>query len=194
MSTSTEELFLIVDNGDIAALEESLASGADAAAMLDNGETLLHRAALKANAELVDCLLRHGAPVDAQSTNQLLPTALFYPVVTSNVALATRLLDAGASVSTQNERLQTPLHIAVTMWWQNETLENKVAMVKLLLDHGADPNATDQNGVNPYEEALIAQLPELAEMLRMHGGIADPGGPAGQAMRGVPRHPVNPLL
>ena len=58
----------------------------------------------------------------------------------------------------------TPLHDAAR--------ENSLDMAKLLIDHGADVNATDSSGCTPLDRALskISIDQELEAVLRRHGG------------------------
>jgi hypothetical protein len=61
--------------------------------------------------------------------------------------------------------MRTILHLVIRMG-----VRDRPAMVKLLLDHGADVQATDQNGFTPLHAAANRGDPALVRMLIHHGG------------------------
>lgn len=81
-------------------------------------------------------------------------------------AVAT-LLAVGASVDevSRNPQQNQPLHAALA-------LGKNVDTVRLLLEHGAQANATQAGGFTPIFSAAIANRRDLAEILLAHG--ADP--------------------
>ncbi len=82
-------------------------------------------------------------------------------------ACVAALLRAGASasaVSTNAQRSQ-PLHAALALGRNPET-------IRLLLEHGADPNATQTGGFTPLFSAAAANHQDLAELLVAHGARA----------------------
>ncbi len=77
------------------------------------------------------------------------------------------LLQHGAQVDaiSRNAQRNQPLHAAVALSRNAET-------VKLLLAHGADPNAIQVGGFTPLFSAATANRPDLAEMLIENGARA----------------------
>jgi ankyrin repeat protein len=67
------------------------------------------------------------------------------------------LVGGGASLSARNTEGQTPLHLAVH--------NGDVSMVRLLLDRGADPEATAANGNRPLYDAAESGYLEIVELL-----------------------------
>ena len=65
----------------------------------------------------------------------------------------------------ENVRRQTPLHWA--------TLKNRLAVVVLLVEHGADPNARDSEGYTPITTAVQYNLVPIVHYLATHGGRLD---------------------
>ena len=84
-------------------------------------------------------------------------TALHVAAAGYRVEIAKLLLDAGADPnSAQNHRWSRPLHYAadgyiVSKLWNEK---NQVAMIRLLLEAGAEINAQDKNGATPLHRAV----------------------------------------
>ncbi|NXH23379.1 ASB18 protein, partial [Bucco capensis] len=111
----------------------------------DSGETALHVAARHCLCDHARLYLRHGACVDARSTQE--DTALG---VLCGQALDTskgclqfcRLLAAhGADIDARDEIRRSPLHKACGT--------ANAVLVRFLLRHGADVNAIDYSGMSP---------------------------------------------
>jgi ankyrin repeat protein len=77
------------------------------------------------------------------------------------VAQATSLLDQGAVIDARDEAGRTALMLAVT--------EDKLEMVRVLLARGADPNAADNTGHTPLQQANKRNLREIAALLEQAG-------------------------
>src|SRR5262249_36398956 len=93
-----------------------------------NGRKVTHK-------PLVDLLLARGAPYDLAAAAYL-----------NDPARAAALLEADASgVATRDAEGLTPLHHAAE--------RGATAVARLLLDHGADPNARDAHGQTPLHGA-----------------------------------------
>ena len=93
-----------------------------------------------------------------------LPHLALYRAATENdVGLATRLLEANPQLvkAVELPTHWTPLHRAAAF--------NSQPVAELLLQHGADPNATGQLGEVPLH---MAGGPEIARMLIRHGASA----------------------
>ena len=90
------------------------------------------------------------------------------------LAIANRLLAAGAIVRAKNRRGAEPLHYAVDGGPGNPAWDPaaQVAMIETLLAAGADPNATDKGGVTPLHRAVRNRCADAVRAL-LEGG-ADP--------------------
>lgn len=77
--------------------------------------------------------------------------------------VAQYLIEAGADVSlaSKNTMQVQPIHAA--------TARRSFALVKLLLEHGADPNARQQMGYTPLDAARQNGDREIIELLTAHG-------------------------
>jgi ankyrin repeat protein len=110
------------------------------------GQTALMWASARRHPEMMELLIAHGADVDARSTNrdyQRHVTAEGRP----------KSLDSGGF---------TPLLYAAR--------ENCVACVEVLLQHGADINLPDPDGVSPLHVAIMNANWDLASHLMQAGG------------------------
>ena len=76
-----------------------------------------------------------------------------------NIEVVKQHLAAGADVDTKHELYGTPLHSAA----------NK-EIAELLIVKGADLNAKNEGGKTPLDWAIKWNHPELADLLRKHGG------------------------
>jgi ankyrin repeat protein len=118
-------------------MQTLLESGADVNASNGRQATALHWAV--PDPEKVQLLLAHGARVDAKTIEGRTP--LYVAAMLPEGAPAMRLLlGAGADVDAATVLGATPLFPAAT---------TSVESAKLLLDHGANPNARARTGATP---------------------------------------------
>ena len=148
--------------GDIAGLEELMASGADANEE-DAMASPLHWAAMNGHAEAVKILTAHGAQLDAQS--DMLGTPLHAAAGFGRKEALQSLLAEGADVEARNREDFTPLITAI--------IKKKTDIVTVLLNAGADPNAVSigkspvfGNGpLGPLQVAIDTGQTEIATLL-----------------------------
>jgi hypothetical protein len=126
----TPELMIAAAMGDTATIKRLLASGVDPSTSGPEGSAL-HLAILKGHPDAAALLIEAGANVNSEDYDSPLRTA----ATTSDLATAQLLIAAGADVNRADPEGRTPL-----MWAANRASE---PIVKLLLEHGADPNAKD---------------------------------------------------
>jgi hypothetical protein len=148
----------------------------DPAAFGESQESLLSFAT--GDTRSLEILLRRGYPVD--TANEFGKTALFYAIGFSQHDAVRVLLAHGANVNHAYKSAKelrpdgdecfyadlkhtrrTPLMHAA----QNSDL----AMVKLLLEAGGDPDATDDLGSNAMDFAAMGHNPEIVEYLKTQG-------------------------
>jgi hypothetical protein len=120
--------------------------------------TPLHAAAAQGHEQVVQTLLAHGAPVDAQ--DWLGVTPLVAAAYGGHAAVMRVLLDAGAQPQHTTREGIGALSAAVT--------SRQAAAVATLLRAGADPDRADASGVTPRELAARLGL----ESWLTHRGLA----------------------
>lgn len=105
------------------------------------GETAIHAATIKRDAATVRQLIALGAEVNCRDYAGWTP--LHEACCNSDVELAEILVAAGADVNSRGHpsTSTTPLHDAVAV--------ESLPLIRLLLDHNADPTLTDTNGETP---------------------------------------------
>jgi uncharacterized protein len=128
----TTALHWAVYHDDVELVTRLLEAGADPNVANDDGATPLGEAAVAANATVIDALLEAGADPNAVTKDG--ETPLMVLARSNNVEAAQLLIERGADVNTKEAwREQTAL-----IW---AAAQEQPAMVKLLLEHGAEPNA-----------------------------------------------------
>lgn len=111
-----------------------------------DGRDPLHYAAMNNDTDTIRARLAAGVPIDLPEQRARY-TPLHFAVDTGALDAATALLDAGADIEARADRGITPLHLAVSRWRQRPD----GALIKLLLDRGADTTAEDMHGWTPHD-------------------------------------------
>ena len=112
-------------------------------------------------------LLDHGADVNARSISHFTP--LFQAANAGQVEAVQVLLEHNANVNARNIYGDTPLYWTLS---KCNSMEDIVDMVRLLLEHGADPNIC-KNHTTPLHEASSRGFLEAARLLLIHGAKVD---------------------
>ena len=144
-------------------MRQLFTAGARVNAQADSGETALTFAARFRDPDAILLLLDHGADPNlaAQTGNSPLLEAMWFGAgERKHLELITPLLARGANPNVRGA-LGTPLSLAVR--------HGSLAMVKLLLDHRADPNLPDNSGTTPLMHAVSRQSlgPDTATILQI---------------------------
>jgi ankyrin repeat protein len=147
-------------------------SGADVNAKSRYGETALLWAAYQGDAAVVELLLSKKA--------RLLPAAgkfdrrnpLHMACEEQHIEVVRLLMAAGADVNAVASTGETPLICAAMARHRGKTDDKTRALLALLLDGGADPNAQSKGGTSALYWCALCSMPRSVELLLRHG--ADP--------------------
>jgi ankyrin repeat protein len=172
-----EQIKLLKDWIDQGAIWPDEASGEAPPRTLDAKSARLMDAAFQGDTSLVRALLDEG--VDVNVKNEAGATPLMRAVY--HVETAGLLLDRGAHVNARSDDGRTPLLIAAG-------LPDGAAIVKLLLDRGADPSASAPGLIGPtcpLTEAAYSGNEAVFRLLLERGADVKRAGPGplGLAMR-----------
>ena len=122
-----------------------------------DGFTALHFASYFGQAAIAHILLEKGAKPDAVANNPTRVMPLHSAASARNLEAARLLLDHGALVNARQQAGWVPIHAAA----QN----GDRAMVDLLLQRGADPGLTNDDGKTAAMVAADKGHPEIAALL-----------------------------
>ncbi|CAH8484520.1 unnamed protein product [Heterobilharzia americana] len=118
--------------------------GADVNLSGSDGRTALRAAAWAGHVETVKCLLNAG--VDVNKSDSEKRTALIAAAYMGHINVVEVLLKAGADVNHSDLDGRTALHVAAFCVQKSDKHSDIVAC---LLNHGANPNLPDSEGVTP---------------------------------------------
>lgn len=164
-----------------------LENGADVSAATKAGFTAMHRAATSGDVDTLKTLLDRGADIDAISKNgrtPLLTSAIgsrlpaFRYLLSRNAdpklgrgAAITRFVARSGDLEIMKALLAGGLDLSdskrlnTALLWACESYTANPAVVKLLLDRGADPQAKAQDGDTPLGLARQRGYAEIVELL-----------------------------
>ena len=145
-------------------VEALIAKGADKKVVCLNGRTLLHCAAAGGIVDLMGRLLKEGYPLDGPDRYGRTP--LFLAAQAGSDAGAEFLLSKGANVMAREFwGSSTPLHVA--------TFSGNLRLLEVLVKHGADVNALNDEGSTPLLYISQAGRAEVMDWLIEHGAKLD---------------------
>ena len=131
------------------------------------GNTPLHSAALYANSEMVQILLKYKADVHARNDDGSSPLhfASRGVIILENTSIVSlllsnigrQLLEHGADVNARDNKRSTPLHVAAQ--------SGRVEVVQMLLEHGADVGAEDEDDRTALQVSSGERHDEIMKLL-----------------------------
>ena len=132
------------------------------------GRTAAHWAVLRNDAEKLCDLLKMGASPHIKDTTWG-NTLLDYSVRLDSADLTKILLEFGAEVNSRTTCKWTPLYGCGT-YRKSSIAEAHVENARLLIEHGAEVDARDEDGVDPLIKATRQEIPLLAAYLLDEAG------------------------
>lgn len=141
-------LLLAVAHNDIASARQLIDAGADVNAKNAIQDSPYLLAGAEGRLEILELTLAHGA--DLRSTNRYGGTALIPACERGHVEVVKRLLAAGVDPDHINNLGWTGLLEAILL---SDGGPRHQAIVKLLIEGGADVNLADRDGVSPLQHA-----------------------------------------
>ena len=195
----TTPLHLAAFNSDAAAVAVLLETERVGVEVTDyDGQTSLHVAAMQGDVATFRALLDHAPPQTIDAVTNRGQTALLLAVQNGWSEVAQMLLHAGASLTAYAFHQPTPLCAAVALGdipfvkllLQHDPSVISVgspltvavrgedpAMINLLLDAGADINATNAQNMSALNLALTLNLPGVLDLLLQRGADTKSLGP-----------------
>jgi ankyrin repeat protein len=157
--------------GNIEAVKQAIADGADANTKDDDGRTPLHYAANEGHMKIAGLLISKGADLNAK--DKIRGTPLHYAAAYEHKEIVELIIAADADLKAKDEEGATPLH--------NAAFIGNKEIAQLLIAKGANVNAKDDVGDTPLDFAediraalgfkyILSAKKEVASILRKHGG------------------------
>ncbi|MEY0728662.1 ankyrin repeat domain-containing protein [Providencia rettgeri] len=197
-STLAHDFLTAAEQGQLEILKSCLEKGVDINTTNRQGRTAIVNASLNKHYECVSFLINAGADINKQDqtcfnpfllsclNNDLTLLRIVLPAK-PNLDLLTRFGGVGITPASEKGHVEivrellektdinvnhtnfvgwTPLLEAIVL---NDSGEKQQQIVKLLLDHGANPHMTDKYGKKPLELAREKGYNEIAELLIASG-------------------------
>lgn len=154
-------IFQMVDDGQVERVEKEWQRNPSLMAESDNdGRSLLHRAAMTGNADMVRLLL--NASLDANARDSYKKTPLH---MASNGQVVDILLARGASIAAVDSHRRSALHWAA--------IRGSKSAVEALLAHGANAKDVDYGDVTALHFTADAGSADIAAVLIARGAVVD---------------------
>ena len=153
-NNSSDDLYTAIRNNDLVRLKALVRGATDANTKDGHGETPLMYAAFTGSLDAMKFLIEKGADVNSQ--NEFGSTALIWSA--TDPAKVRLLVEKGANVNLASKKGRTALLVAAMS-------DRSAAVVRLLLDKGADLKAVDYLKTTPLRAATLGNDTETIRLL-----------------------------
>jgi|KBSMisStandDraft_5_1062788.scaffolds.fasta_scaffold525230_2 ankyrin repeat protein len=153
----------LIYNGDFNAAKQRIES-TDLTLVDKEGDTALHIGVIKNNEEIVKLLLQSNCNVNAQNKKGKVP--LHYAAELNLIEIAKLLIEMNADLGISDNYGNQPLWTAIFSAADGQT--NKLPIVELFLQNGADKNHKNDAGRSPMDFANQVKHEPLLEILNKH--------------------------
>ncbi|KAH9025899.1 hypothetical protein EDB84DRAFT_1440272 [Lactarius hengduanensis] len=151
----------------------------------DGKRTPLYAASFYGRVDIMRWLLNHGA--DPNAWTDFGWTPLHTAAVNGNLEGIQVLLEHKADISMRSDIGKTPLYVTVDNI-KDHSKGKRFERLQRLLEHGADPNACDNNHSTPLHQASSKGLLEVARLLLSYGANVDEKDGEGRTPLQVTEH------
>lgn len=121
--------------------------------------SVLHYAVLSSSVPIVNLLLKQGARINFEASYNK-PTPLDLAILKGDLEMVQLMLDSGANLDASSPIIGSPLHMACS-----EGIPNRLEIIKLLLERGANPNIVivgeDNSPIKPALGEYLASNEDL---------------------------------
>lgn len=159
MKDLSEQAFKLMEDQKLDELKALLKDVTDIDSLIDDGMTLLTKAAWDGDDSAVIFLLDAGANINGQDS-ETGDTALMLACLEDDDSMATILLDRGADLEAKNHKGETSIFHAVR--------SGKAAIVEFLLDKGCNIDAIDNDGNRAIDIANDRGFDYIADLINKH--------------------------
>ncbi|KAL3458291.1 ankyrin repeat-containing domain protein [Aspergillus heterothallicus] len=177
VTCSTESIEKHVLAGNLGVIKTYLAYGAEANF---DSNCVLSAAARKGNLEMCKLLIENGADVNACLEPSKGEGPLLVAILGSHVDVVAFFLECGASTKVTNDQYD-PLTVAIG---RHDVVlsghdssgirpDASMAIIRLLVEYGADINALSFSQGSPFHEAVRLGLLDVVELLLENGAMID---------------------
>ena len=176
--------------GRLDAVQCLLDHGADANLQDNDHRTSLHLAVQGGHPEIVRVLLGHNVDIHSRNEDGLTPLHTIFVYHSSegdHIQVVRLLLEYGANPNARDNYDRTPLHLASPYLTSSSFLASPFYLdrpfvleaTRILLAHGADIDAEDDEGTTPLQGALAEGQDDMVKLFIEHcsgslGGIDEP--------------------
>ncbi|UUX58718.1 ankyrin repeat domain-containing protein [Glutamicibacter halophytocola] len=159
-----QRLIRAAKDNDVELVRELIAAGGNVNAKDSLEDSAFLYSGAEGFNEILELTIENGA--DVKSLNRYGGTALIPASEHGHIQTVKILIDAGVPLDHVNNPGWTALQEAVLL---NDGGPNQQEVARLLLEAGADPQITDQQGRTALENARRLGFKELADVIESHG-------------------------